>query len=285
MIIKKINDRLTAAGVASGFLPFYRMDVKKINDRLTAARVVSGFLPFYRMDVWFYIVDGVLIDTGAYATLYNLQFLLQQEKINCAAITHIHEDHTGGGAWLKNNLKIPVYLPANSIAEAAVKADLPFYRYFVWGKRDGFIADPMPAFIETEKFKLDVIATPGHHQDHVVFYEKNNGWLFSGDMYVSRKQQVAMVGENIGEAIKTLKKIAELDIDKIFCAHSGIQDKGKEKIKAKLDYFLDLQDKVNALRKEGLSVEEIAKRLFLKKNFWTFFSGGEWSTLNIIKTI
>jgi glyoxylase-like metal-dependent hydrolase (beta-lactamase superfamily II) len=261
------------------------MIIKKINDRLTAACATSGFLPFYRLDVWFYIVDGVLIDTGADGTLKDLKSLLQQEKINHAAITHIHEDHSGGGAWIKNNLQIPVYLPAGSIAEAAVKAGLPLYRKLVWGKRDGFVADPMPAFIETEKFKLDVIATPGHHKDHVVFYEKNNGWLFSGDMYVSRKQQVALAGENIGEAIKTLKKIAELDIDKIFCAHSGVQKNGKEKIKAKLDYFLDLQNEVDVLRKEGLSVEEIAKRLFPKRNLWTFFSGGEWSALNIVKTI
>jgi glyoxylase-like metal-dependent hydrolase (beta-lactamase superfamily II) len=261
------------------------MIIKKINDRVTAASMRSGGLPLYRLDVWLYIVDGVLIDTGSSHTSNDVKSLLRQEKIHCAAITHIHEDHTGGAAWIKKNLKIPVYLPASAIDEAASKTNLPLYRKLVWGNRDGFVADPMPAFIETEKFRLDVIATPGHNKDHVAFYEKNKGWLFSGDMYISRKQQVALFDENIGDAIKTLKKIAELDIDKIFCGHSGVQDKGKEKLQAKLDYFLELQNRVTSLRKEGLSMEEIDNRLFPKRNLWAFFSGGEWSTLNIIKTI
>ena len=261
------------------------MIIKKINDRVTAASIRSGYMPLYRFDVWLYVVDGVLIDTGAKSTLRSLKALLRQEKIDRVAVTHTHEDHAGGAAWIKNNLKIPVYLSADAIAEAAVGADVPLYRRLLWGNREGFVADPMPAFIETEKFKLDAIATPGHHKDHVVFYEKNNGWLFSGDMYVTPKQQVALVGENIGDAIKTLRKIVQLDIDKIFCAHSGVQSDGKDKLKAKLDYFLDLQGEVNALRQKGLNAEEIDKRLFPKRNLWTSFSRGEWSTLNIVKTI
>ena len=261
------------------------MIIKKINDSITAINAKSGYVPPFRLDIWLYIIDGVLIDTGSNSTLNRIKLLLRQEKIDCAAITHIHEDHTGAAAWIKSNLKIPVYLNANSIDEAAIKSNLPLYRKLVWGNRDAFIADPMPSSIETEKLKLDVIASPGHHKDHVVFYEKNNGWLFSGDVYVSRKQRVALIDENIGEAIKTLGKLVQLDIDTVFCAHSGIQNGGKEKLKSKLDFFLDMQDKVNTLKKEGLTFEEIDNRLFPKKNIWTFFSGGEWSTFNMVRTI
>jgi len=261
------------------------MIIKKIDNYITAVNAKSGYFPPFRLNICLYIVDGVLIDAGSSNILKKIKPLLQNEKIDSAAITHIHEDHTGLAPWIKNNLKIPVYLPANSIDEAAKKSILPLYRILTWGNRDAFIADPMPPFIETKNFKLDVIESPGHHKDHVVFYEKNNGWLFSGDMYIGRKQLVAFKDENIGDAIRSLSKLIQLDIDKIFCGHSGIHSNGKEKMKSKLDFFLDIQHRVNALKKEGLTLEEIDKRLFPKANLWTIASRGEWSTSNIVKTI
>jgi glyoxylase-like metal-dependent hydrolase (beta-lactamase superfamily II) len=261
------------------------MIIKKIDNYITAVNAKSGYIPPFRLNVCLYIVDGVLIDAGSSIILKKIKPLLQQEKIDCAAITHIHEDHTGVAPWVKNNLKIPVYLPANSIDEAAKKSILPLYRKLTWGSRDAFIADPMPQFIETKNIKLDVIEAPGHQKDHVVFYEKNKGWLFSGDLYVSRKQQVAFKDENIEDAIKSLSKLIQLDIDKIFCGHSGIHSNAKEKMKSKLDFFLEIQSKVITLKEEGLTLEEIDKRLFPKSNLWTIASRGEWSTFNIVKTI
>ena len=260
------------------------MIIKKIDDSVIAVDAKSGWFPF-RLNVCFYILDGVLIDAGAPKILKSVKPLLQNEKIDCAAITHIHEDHTGVAPWIKNNLKVPVYIHANSIDEAAKKSSLPLYRHITWGNRDPFIADPMPQFIKTNKFKLDVIDAPGHHKDHVVFYEKNHGWLFTGDMYISRKQFVALIDENIGDAIKSLTKLVKLDFDKVFCGHSGVQTNGKDKMKSKLDFFLEIQNKVYALKKEGLTVEEINKRLFPKKNPWEIMSGGQWSTFNIVNTI
>jgi len=261
------------------------MIIKKIDNYITAISAKSGYTPPFRLVIWLYIVDGVLIDAGANNILKKIKPLLQREKIDCVAVTHIHEDHTGTAAWIKDNLKIPVYLPANSIDEAAMRSDIPLYRRLVWGNREAFTADPLPQFIETKNFKLEVIEAPSHHKDHVVFYEKNNGWLFSGDVYISRKQQVALIDENIGDAIKTLSKLVKLDVDKIFCGHSGIQSNGKEKLQSKLDFFLDIQHKVNTLKKEGLTLKEIDKRLFPKIHLWTIASRGEWSTYNIVKTI
>ena len=260
------------------------MIIKKIDDSIIAIDAKSGWFPF-RLNVCLYLVDGVLIDAGAPKILKTIKPLLQKEKIDCVAITHIHEDHTGVAPWIKNNLKVPVYLHANSIDEAAIKTTLPLYRKITWGNRDPFIADPMPQFIETDRFKLEVIEAPGHHKDHVVFYEKNHGWLFTGDMFVSRKQLVALYDENISDAIKSLTKLIQLDVDKIFCGHSGVRNNGKEKLKSKLDFFLEIQYKVHALKKEGLTVEEINKRLFPKKNIWEIVSGGEWSTYHIVSTI
>ncbi|WP_300673061.1 MBL fold metallo-hydrolase [Desulfoluna sp.] len=260
------------------------MIIKKIENDFISAKTKSGIYPF-KLDICLYIVDGLLIDAGSGAILKKTRSLIKGNKINSVALTHVHEDHTGAAAWIKESLQVPVYLHRHSIAEASMKSSIPLYRWLVWRNRDAFTADPMPEFIETDKYRFDVINAPGHHQDHVVFHEKSRGWLFSGDLYVSRRQAVAFKDENIGDAIVSIQKILELDFDTIFCGHSGIQKKGKEKLRSKLDYFLTLQEKVRALEKEGLESREIDRRLFPKKNLWTVLSGGEWSSLNMVKTI
>ncbi len=260
------------------------MIIKKIDNGLVSAGIKSGVFPL-QLIVYLYIVDGVLIDAGSANIQKMTKILLKNEKVNCVAITHVHEDHTGAAAWIKENMKIPVYINKNSIAEAMKKSDIPLYRRLVWGNRDGFVADPVPLYIETGKYRLDVINAPGHQKDHVVYHEKNMGWLFTGDLYVSRRQVVAFKDENIGDAINSIKKILELDFDKILCGHSGVHFNGKEKFKSKLDFFLEIQEKVKTLEKEGISREEINRCLFPKKNLWEFLSHGEWSSMNIVKSI
>ena len=260
------------------------MIIEKIENNLIYAKARSGTFPF-KLDVCLYIADGVLIDAGPSNILKETRRLLEKEKIRCAAITHVHEDHTGAAAWIKNNLKVPVYLHKNSIAEASKKSDIPLYRRITWGNRDGFAADPMPLLIRTAKYRFDVIDAPGHHRDHVVFHEKNMGWLFTGDLYVSRRQAVAFKDENINDAINSIEKILHLDFETIFCGHSGIHKDGRGKLKTKLDYFLEFREKVVRLRDNGLSPEEINRKLFPGRNLWETISRGEWSSMNMVRTV
>ncbi len=260
------------------------MIIQKIENSLTFAKARSGTYPF-KLDVCLYIADGVLVDAGSANILKEIRKLLETEKITCAAITHVHEDHTGAAAWIKNNLKVPVYLHKNSIAEASVRSDIPLYRRITWGNREGFAADPMPGCIVTGKYRFDVIESPGHHRDHVVFHEKNMGWLFTGDLYVSRRQAVAFKDENINDAINSIKKNLQLDFDTVLCGHSGVHKNGKEKLKAKLDFFTAFKEQVCALREEGLPDQEINRRLFPEKNLWEFISRGEWSSMNMVRTV
>lgn len=260
------------------------MIIKNIEKDLLVVDIKSGTYPF-QLNICLYFADGLLIDTGASNILKKIIPFLKNEKVYFAALTHIHEDHSGASAWIKDNLKIPVYLHKNSINEASLKSDIPLYRRIVWGNREAFKADPIPEFIETENCRFDVIYSPGHHKNHVVFHEKNRGWLFTGDLFVSRRQVVAFKDENIHDAIESITKILRLDFDKIFCGHSGVHIDGREKLKSKLDFYLELQWKVKSFKEHGLSYIEIDKRLFPKKGLWYFVSRGEWSSINLVKTV
>ncbi|HPS57517.1 MAG TPA: MBL fold metallo-hydrolase [Spirochaetota bacterium] len=76
------------------------MIIERTENNLTYAKARSGTFPF-KLDVCLYIADGVLIDAGPSNILKETRRLLEKEKISCAAITHVHEDHTGAAAWIK----------------------------------------------------------------------------------------------------------------------------------------------------------------------------------------
>lgn len=260
------------------------MNIRTFDKGVKSAVFKSGIFPF-QLDISLYNCDGVLIDAGSGNTLEQTKHFIDQADVNCAAITHVHEDHTGAAAWINRNLKVPVYLHKDSIAEASVRSDIPLYRRLVWGNREAFDAEPVPQVIETAIYRLDVYDAPGHHKDHIVLHEKKMGWLFTGDLYMGRKQIVAFKDENIRDAISSLTKLVKLDFDTVFCGHSGIHSDGKKKMQAKLDFFLTLRENVRDLEKRGLSPEEIDKKLFPGKKLWTFISGGEWSSFNMVKTV
>ncbi len=170
-----------------------------------------------------------MIDAGSAHIMRKASKILQNERIDAVAITHIHEDHTGLAWWLQKEKHVPIYIHKNSLQEASDKSDIPLYRRLVWGNRKGFSALPIPKYFQTNHYTFDVIEAPGHHKDHVVLHEKNMGWLFTGDLFVSSRQRVAFKDENICDTIHTLKKMLAKDFDTIFCSHSGMQKNGKEK--------------------------------------------------------
>ncbi|NMA67896.1 MAG: MBL fold metallo-hydrolase, partial [Desulfitobacterium sp.] len=144
---------------------------------------------------------------------------------------------------------------------------------------------PMPKIITTEKYTFEAIEAPGHTEFHHAFYEKDQGWLFTGDLYLNEKVVVAFKEENMQDTINTLEKLAKLDVDTVFCTHAGVVPNGKERLKKKLAFLLELQGRVSEYRARGLTDKEIDKIIYPKTLPITIVSRGEWSTYNIIHTI
>ena len=232
-----------------------------------------------------YFFEGTLIDTGPTSMTGDLHSFFKALPIEQVAITHIHEDHCGHAAWLQKEKKAKIFVPEPSIADCRKSVIVPKYREIVWGNREGFEPAPLPSEIFAGKFKFEVIKTPGHIEDHVAFFCKEKGWLFTGDLFVSVKQNLAFISENIAVEMETLKKLLAYDFEYIFCPHSGINKNGKELIKKKYDYFLSLKEKIRDLQLKSFSEEEIEKKLFNRFHPFKLVSKGEWSAKNLIRTI
>lgn len=241
--------------------------------------------PGVRLNVRCFVVDGVLIDTGAKSIESEFIPFFKQQDIDQVVITHFHEDHTGCAAFLQKEQQLPIYMSSIMLDYCKKKPDYPVYRKIFWGKRKPFQAMPIGKTFSSRHATWDVIETPGHAIDHLAFLNRETGQLFTGDLYCQEKTKVVLREESIPTIIASLKRVLTYDFGDVFCCHAGYLKDGREALQRKLDYLLDLQGKIIKLHEEGLLPSQITTKLFPKKYPITFFSSGEWDSVHIINSI
>ncbi|MEH7444881.1 MBL fold metallo-hydrolase [Bacillus sp. JJ1122] len=237
------------------------------------------------LNVYSYLVDGVLIDTGAQSLHTFFESFIDVADFDQVMITHFHEDHTGCAAYIEKTRNLPIFLDEKSIEYCGQKADYPIYRQLFWGRRKPFHAQAMPKTFSSRNAGWDVIDTPGHAHDHKAFLNRETGQLFTGDLFVSEKTKVALAEESIPQIIQSLEKVMMYDFQDVFCNHAGFVENGREALIRKLDYLLSIQQQVLILHKEGNQAEVICEKLFPKKYPIYKLSGGEWNSLHIVTSI
>ncbi len=241
--------------------------------------------PTFQMNVYYYLIDGLLIDSGPYTLAEEAIQFFNAHRINQVFLSHIHEDHSGMAYWLQEQMQVPIYIHEGSVEEAGQEPDLAGYRLDIWGRRRAFKPRPIGDTIRTSRYVFDVIDTPGHYPYHKVLHEKNRGWLFSGDLLNNLRPKSVMLGEDMSATILSLKKVLGLNITTIFCAHSGIRRNAEVVLQYKLSYLLDLQYNIRELRNSGMSNNEITQQLFPGPDPLGDTSGGEFSPYYLVSTL
>ncbi len=237
-----------------------------------------------RLNVYVYISGGLLVDTGPSGLARVFTAYFKEQPVKQAVITHYHEDHSGNAWWLEKR-GVPVYIHHSSVSTCRERARLPVYRRLFWGKREGFSPRPLPAVLETEAGQMRVIETPGHSFDHITLLDPESGALFTGDLVVSPKTKLVMRTENVPQIMESLRKLLSYDFKTVYCGHAGVVEKGRDWVKAKLDYLEDLRGKVLELHNKGWSIRAINKKLFPKIAPLFFVSCGEWASSHIIRSL
>lgn len=237
-----------------------------------------------RLNVYVYLVGGLLVDTGP--TRFARQFIsfFQSQLPEMVVLTHHHEDHSGNAPWLEKQ-GIPVYIHPSVLDTCAARAALPLYRRYFWGKRDGFSARPLPGELETGNARWQVLETPGHTGDHIALFNPASGAVFTGDLVVTPKTKLVLRTESVPRIMESLRMLLRHDFSTVYCGHAGPVEKGREFVRAKLEYLENLQGEVLELHSKGWTIRAINKKLFPGTAPLYFVSGGEWASIHLVRSI
>lgn len=165
-------------------------------------------IPILNDNYVFVIYDEILkiacvVDPGSFSEVES--FLLAENlDLVMILITHHHHDHIGGVQELISQFhQCKVYSSKKNLAR------LDFVDYFV-GE-----GDVIP-FHDTH---FSVIELAGHTLDHIAFYLKDYGWLFSGDVVFGLGCGRIFEG-TMDEAFHSLQKIKAYPLETlVFCTH------------------------------------------------------------------
>lgn len=238
-----------------------------------------------RLRVYVYAVDGLLIDTGPRSLGRGFRaWTAALPAVDQVVLTHLHEDHSGMAAHVAKTYRVPVYCLKPDGVAAGRPVRLPLYRRVFWGTPAPFVAEPLGATVETERFRFAVIPTPGHAPDHVALHEPEQGWLFSGDLFLGTRVGPIMRDESLPVLMESLRRVLELPFDTVFCAHAGPLPDGRALLARRLAVLAEVQGKVAELAQKGWSVRQVTRRLFPKEPPITWLSLGEFALAHVVRS-
>lgn len=254
--------------------------------RFDSARTLGGRGRYWTTA---YLVDGLLIDTGCAHSAPELVELLAGETLESIVNTHSHEDHIGANGQLQRQrpeLTIqahPKALPV--LAEPRGRQPLHFYRRLMWGWPEPSQGQPVGDgdTVSGKQLQFQVIETPGHSPDHLCLYQLDEGWLFTGDLFVGGRDRALRVDYDIWAIIDSLKRVAGLPgITMLFPGCARVRDNAPAALADKIAYLEELGEKVLALHQQGWSVNRIARELMGGSIWIEFITWGHFSRRNLV---
>jgi glyoxylase-like metal-dependent hydrolase (beta-lactamase superfamily II) len=231
-----------------------------------------------------YLVDGLLIDTGPSYTAEELRDFLKEKGLKLAVNTHFHEDHISANKFLQDAYKVDIFAPALAIDKINKPASLYPYQEEVWGYPVPSQVKPLGNYIQTEKYRFDVIPTPSHDGDHICLYEDKNGWLFTGDLYVSTRPLVCRPNEDLWQTLADLRKMRSLNPRSMFPAPTHVIAQPMEKLDKAIAYLMELGNRVDALYNKGMPPEQIMQEIFGAESMLAELTQNQFSSLNMVKS-
>ncbi|MBN2298987.1 MAG: MBL fold metallo-hydrolase [Deltaproteobacteria bacterium] len=247
-------------------------------------RSIGAFVPY---TVHAFLAGDTLIDTGTIYAQRELARALEGKRITTVLNTHHHEDHIGNNHFLQRRFNAQVYAPHDALGylEHPHKIGLRFYQRFVWNWPEPSHGIPMGERITCPGYTFEAIPTPGHCPDHVCLYEPDRKWLFTGDIYCGRAVRYLRADEDFHTTLSSLKKIASLDIDTVFCCLKGAVPDGKGALLEKIGYMEGLKAKVIELHNQGASPVKIRQRLLGKEDAMFYLSNAHFSKQHVVDSI
>ncbi|AKA70403.1 MBL fold metallo-hydrolase [Clostridium scatologenes] len=186
-----------------------------------------------------YLLNGtersLLIDTGlGICNIYDEVIKLTDKPITAVA-THIHWDHIGGHKffhdfyaheyelnWLNGEFPLTLEQIKDMVVD---RCDLPEgynvdnYEFFQ-GTPTMILKDN--DVIDIGGRSIEVLHTPGHSPGHMCFFEKERGYLFTGDLVYKDTLFAYYPSTDPKAYLRSIERVAALPVKKVFPAHHSL---------------------------------------------------------------
>jgi glyoxylase-like metal-dependent hydrolase (beta-lactamase superfamily II) len=261
------------------------IEIAPYNELVTCVKTGSEMNGRVVMWHYSYLIDDVLIDAGCPNAADELNELRSRHPVRRIYVTHAHEDHAGGCSVFAQDAEI---FAKPSVSNVMMNPEvLNAFFIMAWGQPKAVTqVNPIPDEFQIGKLRFEILPLPGHTDDMVGFYEKEKGWLFSGDAVpFMPEKQLAMPDENVPETIKTLEMIQKLNLRVLFDAHMGPTENPREHIQKRIDYLREIQNVVREHSAQGLTVTEIQGKLKIVAPWWADMTEGRFSVDNLIRSL
>ena len=231
-----------------------------------------------------YLVDSLLIDSGPAHTAEELTEFLKDKDVKVVVNTHYHEDHIAANALLKERYGVELLAHPLAVNQINQPATLYPYQEEVWGYPIPSQVKAIGDMVTTNHFRFEVIPTPGHDRDHICLFERKQGWLFSGDLFVGTRPNVIRPMDDIRQIINDLKKIRDLKPQILFPAPGKVRTDPVPVLEQTISYLEDLGQTIMELHKKGLSPDEIVNEVFGNEATIAEWTQQQFSSLNMVKS-
>jgi glyoxylase-like metal-dependent hydrolase (beta-lactamase superfamily II) len=231
-----------------------------------------------------YLVDGLLIDSGLAYTAEELTGFLKDKNVKIVVNTHYHEDHIAANALLKERYGVELLAHPLAINQINRPAKLYPYQEDVWGYPIPSQVKAIGDTITTTHFRFEVIPTPGHDRDHICLFERQQGWIFTGDLFIGTRPNAIRPMDDVRQIIADLKKVKDLKPMILFPAPGKVRTEPIPALEKTIRYLEDLGQKVTVLRNNSMSPEEIVNKIFGGELPIAEFTQQQFSSLNLVKS-
>jgi len=186
-----------------------------------------------------YLLEGderaLLIDTGLGICNIAEEVKKLTDKPVTAVATHIHWDHIGGHKyypdfyaheeelnWLSGEFPLNIDIIRKMVID---RCDLP--KGYDVNNYEFFQGTPTRILHDSDVIDIggrviQVLHTPGHSPGHMCFWEKERGYLFTGDLVYKDTLIAYFPSTDPQLYLKSLKKVAALPVKQVFPSHHSL---------------------------------------------------------------
>jgi glyoxylase-like metal-dependent hydrolase (beta-lactamase superfamily II)/predicted DCC family thiol-disulfide oxidoreductase YuxK len=243
------------------------------------------------------LYDGVLVDPGSPRMRRSLNRHLgrvPKHAIRAVVATHHHEEHVGNLNWSARLTGARLHLPAKTAEMLTSPRPLPVVRAAIIGQ-PARLEPPFEILgdrIQTTHGELEVLAAPGHSDDHIVLYDRREKLLIAGDAFMGSYFATPNPDVDSLKWIDTLECLLALDIEVLVEGHGHvhtlrpdfpeiagvvIREHPRSALEKKLDYLRWLREQIESARREGLPPAAVEATCFPwgRGRTWESFSKDE----------